>query len=175
MNITRIPYEEAWYELRANKVFDDSGIPVSVIGRTVNITKQKRRENEKKALEGQDNLTRLYNRDTARTMIDQYLDTIDSAVISALYLIDLDNFTKLNEALGSSFGDATLLDLSNRLKKRFPNENIVGRVGGDSFVVFLTDVPSISAIGEKRCRPERAASEASHRFPGSRTGYQWRS
>ncbi len=140
--------EEAWYELRANKVFDDSGIPVSVIGRTVNITKQKRRENEKKALEGQDNLTRLYNRDTARTMIDQYLDTIDSAVISALYLIDLDNFTKLNEALGSSFGDATLLDLSNRLKKRFPNENIVGRVGGDSFVVFLTDVPSISAIGE---------------------------
>ncbi|MDE7298251.1 MAG: EAL domain-containing protein [Lachnospiraceae bacterium] len=140
--------EEAWYELHAHRVFDGSGIPVSVIGRTVNITKQKQKESEKKALEGQDSLTRLYNKDTVRMMIDQYLDSIDSAVISALFLIDLDRFTKLNEVLGASFGDATLLDLSTRLKKRFPNENILGRVGGDSFVVFLANVPSISYISE---------------------------
>lgn len=139
---------EAWYECTGYKIFDSYGIPISVVGRTVNISRIKEREVLLHEIEGQDKLTKLHNLETTHNMVDHYLSSIDYAVISAMFLIDLDNFTEINNSLGNSFGDAILLDLSARLKKRFQAQDIIGRVGGDSFVVFLADAPSISYIEE---------------------------
>ena len=163
---------EAWYELSANRVFDKNGIPVSVIGCTGNITEQKKLELKKKALEGQDRLTHLYNRKTIETLIDQYLDSIDNAGICAIFLIDLDDFSRVNKGLGTAFGDAAILELSARLKamqsQRCRPQDMTGRVGGDCFLLFLTDVPSISYIedyGRQLCATVRGICSGSSALP----------
>lgn len=137
-----------WFELTASKVFNAVGVPVSIIGQTTDISRRKEEEAQQLELAGQDKLTRLYTKNAFAQMVDHYLDSLDYAVISALFLIDIDNFSKINETLGRIFGDAVLLDLSAHLKKKFQPQDIIGRIGGDSFAIFLTNVSSTSYVEE---------------------------
>lgn len=140
--------EESWYELYASKVFNPNGIPISLIGRTVNISNRKAREAQQKETAGQDHLTKLYNYEKTTELIDHYLNTVEYSVISALFLIDIDHFTQVSEQLSTSFSDAILLDLSVRLRKRFGTHDIISRIGKDTFSVFLAEAPSVSYIEE---------------------------
>lgn len=140
--------EYTWYEFSGSRILNAEGVPLSVIGHTANISSQKAQETLQQELSDRDKLTHLYNGNALAEMVDHYLNTIDRATISALFLIDLDNFSKINETLGHVFGDAVILDFSARLQKRFQSQDILGRPGGDSFAVFLTDAPSLSYIEE---------------------------
>lgn len=59
-----------------------------------------------------------------------------------LILFDLDNFKKVNDQYGHRAGDQVILSVAKRLTKVFRKEDIIGRFGGDEFIIFLknTDV-----------------------------------
>ncbi len=58
----------------------------------------------------------------------------------ALLFIDLDYFKNINDSLGHPFGDKVLSDTAAHLKKLFGDNEIVGRFGGDEFLVLLRNV-----------------------------------
>ncbi len=58
----------------------------------------------------------------------------------ALIYIDLDGFKTVNDMYGHECGDAVLRVIVQRLKRRIRMEDVVVRVGGDEFVVILTDI-----------------------------------
>lgn len=95
-----------------------------------------------------DALTGLLNRE--RTMAE-ILDCMESQPEKKHFLlfIDLDNFKEINDTMGHPFGDAVLQKISTNLKCVFRGEDIVGRIGGDEFLVLLKDVPSKEVVMER--------------------------
>ena len=63
--------------------------------------------------------------------------------------IDIDNFKGVNDNLGHLVGDKVLIDAANKFKKIFRKTDIIGRFGGDEFVIFIKDVPSQEFIENK--------------------------
>lgn len=81
-----------------------------------------------------DSLTKLLNRRTTQYLIDGYLSDNSDGF---LMVIDLDNFKNVNDKQGHLVGDYVLKEFSNKLLDLSPENSIVGRVGGDEFVVFI--------------------------------------
>lgn len=54
-------------------------------------------------------------------------------------MIDIDDFKTVNDTMGHAMGDLALINLVKILKENFRKDDIVGRLGGDEFIVFMTD------------------------------------
>ena len=112
-----------------------------------------------------DSLTSLYNRSKTEELINKTLeeDTVaDKTRINALLLIDLDNFKKVNDMMGHLFGDAMLTEVTKILKKTFRSSDIMGRIGGDEFVVFMKDIPNMD-IAVKKAKEANNALKFIHK------------
>ncbi len=59
--------------------------------------------------------------------------------VKALLVLDMDGFKKINDNLGHLFGDAVISDMALTLAEVFSDADILGRVGGDEFVVLMHD------------------------------------
>ena len=100
-----------------------------------------------------DSLTKLPNRAQFERQI---VDILDLAKISneevAVLFIDLDRFKVINDTLGHHVGDSMLIALSKRVRNILHEDDILARIGGDEFVVIMSDIEdktSVSAIAEK--------------------------
>ncbi len=84
-----------------------------------------------------DALTSLPNRPS---LFSQLTDRLDQSAIGVL-LIDLDNFKDINDMKGHDVGDAVLVEVGSRLSAATRQQDLVGRLGGDEFLVLcrLTD------------------------------------
>ncbi len=78
----------------------------------------------------------------------------------ALILVDVDRFKRVNDRHGHEAGDAVLAELSRRLVATFRNVDLVGRYGGEEFVVLLTAAESVDVelAAERARRAVEAAS-----------------
>lgn len=95
----------------------------------------KQNELEKALLRAQtDPLTKLWNH---QATIDKITKCIEKNKAQyALFFIDLDNFKKINDTLGHPVGDKVLQGVADILKNSADEGDIVGRIGGDEFIVF---------------------------------------
>lgn len=85
-----------------------------------------------------DGLTKCFNRSAGIKRIDEHL--IASNGTNALLLLDLDNFKDINDTFGHKVGDEVLAHFAKTLKKSVRTSDLVVRIGGDEFIVFLKDV-----------------------------------
>ncbi len=84
-----------------------------------------------------DGLTGLYNKNTTEEIIRKYFEPDSEIKSGALMIIDIDNFKSINDTFGHLYGDAVLTQLGSALKSIFQKSDIIGRVGGDEFFVFV--------------------------------------
>jgi diguanylate cyclase (GGDEF)-like protein len=94
-----------------------------------------RREAEEQAIH--DALTGLPNRAQVICHLERLLREEEPAACSVLF-IDLDRFKNINDAHGHAVGDHLLIALSGRLRQLVEPDHLVGRIGGDEFVVVTT-------------------------------------
>ncbi len=97
----------------------------------------------------QDSLTGLFNARTTRYLCEEYLAT-PTTMNCAMIMIDVDDFKRINDRYGHMIGDYVLTSATATIKRLFRANDIVGRVGGDEFLVLMKDV-SDPAIVELRC------------------------
>lgn len=90
-----------------------------------------------------DPLTGLANR---RAMVEELARAIAGGRSLAAIAIDLDHFKEANERAGHAGGDAVLRAAAERIRAVVRAADIVGRVGGDEFLVFLVDAPNDAAL-----------------------------
>lgn len=90
-----------------------------------------------------DSLTGLYNRSSASEKISDYLSHSDmrEGTVHAYMIMDLDNFKMLNDTFGHQMGDRALRDVAEILMRHFRNYDVVSRLGGDEFLVFMKGIP----------------------------------
>ncbi|MBQ3671425.1 MAG: GGDEF domain-containing protein [Treponema sp.] len=84
-----------------------------------------------------DELTRLYNREVILNYME-YL--IENRTPFTIALLDIDNFKYINDSYGHIAGDKILCEVAERVNKLIGENGVVGRFGGDEFIVILKNV-----------------------------------
>lgn len=114
----------------------------------INIVGKIRSNEKKKELEDKadtDLLTGLNNKLATERKIKDYMAQNPNKQ-SMMFILDIDNFKKINDTMGHAFGDEVLRSLGIQIGAIFRASDIIGRVGGDEFMVFLKDIPNDEAI-----------------------------
>jgi diguanylate cyclase (GGDEF)-like protein len=141
--------------ISSKRVIDENG-QVAVRGIFIDITDYKKKQKIVGLETGQledhaklDLFTGVYNKVTVAEVIGAYLKSTGKESRHALMIINIDNLRQINEEVGHLFGDAVLLDILTELKNEFMEAEIIGRVGGDDFVILFKNIQSISHVEEK--------------------------
>ncbi len=117
-----------------------------VVGTVIDITERKKAEQLVERMAYYDFLTRLPNR---RLFEKKVNDTITQAKREkesfAIMFIDLDRFKYINDSMGHAIGDQLLIAVGNRLRSLVRKEDVVGRHGGDEFVILLPSAQATEA------------------------------
>lgn len=119
-----------------------------------------------------DELTGIPSRRYVMAKLSEFLTEGEGreSVIGCVAVLDIDNFKYINDRLGHSTGDAVLRDFASTLQKQVRKTDILGRVGGEEFVLILprtslSDAESIIARMLASVRLSRPLSEqASFRY-----------
>lgn len=90
-----------------------------------------------------DRLTGLENRDALR---DELAMVLSAGQPVALFLVDIDDFTRINDTFGHEFGDAVLLVVTQRLRRLAGSRSFPARIGGDQFAVMISRMAEPEAI-----------------------------
>lgn len=99
---------------------------------------KKKRENLIQLAET-DQLTGLYNKVTTEKKIMEFIAD-QPETQSLMFVLDIDNFKKINDTRGHAFGDEVLRSIGRQVKALFRSSDIIGRAGGDEFIIFLKGV-----------------------------------
>lgn len=93
---------------------------------------------EMKEIASRDALTGVLNRYALEREINERLRTMGESECCALFIVDLDNFKAVNDTLGHQAGDQVIIKAARLLSGMFRATDIVGRLGGDEFIIFLS-------------------------------------
>jgi len=127
--------------LNISAVRDEHGTVRQYVGLFSDISVRKAVEDRVRQLAFFDALTELPNRRLLADRMDQaMLLNQRSGHYGALMFIDLDNFKPLNDTHGHATGDLLLIEVARRLKACVRHVDTVARIGGDEFVVLLSEL-----------------------------------
>lgn len=90
-----------------------------------------------------DQLTELYNRSA---VYDKLEAECRGAKTTTCLLIDIDNFKSVNDNFGHHEGDEVIRQFSSILRDTVAGQGIIGRWGGEEFIVFVIDMPHTKAL-----------------------------
>lgn len=123
----------------------DDGEPLIVSGTHQDITRQKRNEERIRHLATHDTLTDL---PTLRLAKDRLVMALETArrkqLMAAVLFVDLDGFKAINDTLGHDAGDELLRATARRLRSSVRKVDTVARIGGDEFLVILTELQEVA-------------------------------
>lgn len=89
-----------------------------------------------------DALTGVYNKENTQKYIDSMLSIKNQKTVHGFVIMDMDHFKEINDTFGHAVGDKVLQAFGTLLKSQFRDLDVVGRIGGDEFVVLLYDIGS---------------------------------
>ncbi len=145
-----IRYVRADGRIEGNKMF----------GINVDITEQVEAEIRITELANHDTLTGLANRNALSSFVKQEFLRIERTLKKCLCLyLDLNKFKPINDAYGHGVGDEVLIEVARRLKKLCRVSDLAARVGGDEFVVVVTDVDAHFSLEELISRAQNTIKQ----------------
>lgn len=133
--------QQLWTLASIAHVFDDDQQFKGAFGMFTDITERKRQQEQLLYQAHYDALTGLPNRFLCLDRLEQSVKAARRhGWRSALLFLDLDDFKKVNDALGHEVGDRVLVSAAARLREAVREEDTVGRLGGDEFVVLIGNI-----------------------------------
>ncbi|MCM1544297.1 MAG: diguanylate cyclase [Ruminococcus sp.] len=129
--------EERWYRIIARSLWaGDPPKRSGVIGKMIDIHDSLTKLNNLKRTASSDTLTGLLNHSGAKERIHKIMSANPDGKY-ALAIFDLDRFKEANDKYGHMFGDKVLCYTAQKLRKTLRNDDIIARVGGDEFLIFI--------------------------------------
>jgi len=132
------PYDE-WLTITVVKNSEQQ--ITNYVGVFADITETKRSQNKLYELVNHDPLTGLPNRRLLNELFEHAIKRAERECHQiAILFIDLDRFKAINDSLGHQIGDKLLYEVSRRIKQSIRESDVVGRLGGDEFLVMMDTV-----------------------------------
>lgn len=138
-----------WYFSTFSTIYDEEGNALRVVGLLRNIHAQKVEQQKLLIRAETDQMTGLYNKATTESKIQASLRELNGNSYEVLMLVDIDDFKKINDTFGHLKGDDVIIDIARTLQEYKGDYGIAGRLGGDEFCVFLTNVLDTRLACEK--------------------------
>ena len=156
-----------WCRIQGTPVVDINGSVARVVGTVKDVSDQVREREELMAQAQTDSLTGLCDKGTTQSLIADFLALSSSDRAHAMFICDVDNFKTVNDSFGHLYGDTVLGDLARKLRSTFRGTDVVGRIGGDEFMILMKDVPSPSLIHSKALEIRAAFRQNYEKFSSS--------
>lgn len=150
---------EVWLELYTYPIYDKDNVITHVIEYTIDITDKKRIEEQRRLmikelekLSRTDSLTGLLNRRAVLELLEYNLKrTSRYKARTSVIITDIDNFKDINDSYGHPAGDEVIKGVAKTIKDALREPDIVGRYGGDEFLLILpeTDLSGAMELAER--------------------------
>ncbi len=136
-----------WMSVRGKTVERDrDGRASRMLGVRIDITERKAAEESIQRLAHYDTLTGLPNRTLLNERTAEMISRAQSKPDSlAVMVADIDKFKNINDTFGQTIGDELLVEVAKRIKALAREEDVVARVGDDTFVLVLSGAKTAQA------------------------------
>jgi diguanylate cyclase (GGDEF)-like protein/PAS domain S-box-containing protein len=157
--------EKKWVFEQAQGIYDEKGSLIAFEGLIIDISEQKKREDEIKFLTYHDSLTGVKN----RRYFEEMKNELNQEAMLPLTIIvgDINGLKFINDALGHAEGDKLIVAIANILKECCREGDVLARTGGDEFTFLLPNTEEEAAY--KLIRNVGVLCERYHRMNGDET------
>lgn len=129
-----------WIRITSKIIYNEKNVPVCVIGKISNIDYEKEEKDRLLDKAQKDGLTNIFNAAYIRKLTAESLATLPTNKNGALLILDIDYFKSINDTYGHLIGDNILINVAKVLDRSFGDDDIVGRLGGDEFSIYIRDI-----------------------------------
>ena len=142
LEIIRFDGSHGWMLAHGEEAIDIHGNRFGIQGTAQDITERKKNEIRLAERASLDPLTKVFNRVKFEAELQLLMQDPETNInFIRLFLIDLDSFKKINDLHGHASGDAALIRVANALKENTNEKDLIGRLGGDEFLVLFHHLP----------------------------------
>jgi diguanylate cyclase (GGDEF)-like protein/PAS domain S-box-containing protein len=125
----------------------NKGVLTHYVGVITDLSRLKQSEREREQLAHYDPLTRLPNRQLARSRLEFAIrEAEQNSGRVGLMSIDLDRFKNINDSLGHVVGDQILQHMARRIQERIRGKDTLARLGGDEFMLILAQAKHLNEV-----------------------------
>ena len=128
-----------WFDVSVKRCLDAASGEQALLITAFDVSELKTTRDRARFLASRDQLTGAYNRAFMQTRLEE-LSRREGLAGHALLYIDIDKFKSVNDTHGHEAGDAILCAAAERIHASLQDEDILARMGGDEFVVLLSNV-----------------------------------
>lgn len=118
---------------------DNNKVAARAVGIVMDVDDNVKKEQLLRHRAARDSLTGIYNRGATQKLIESTLE-LRGDQEHALILCDIDDFKSVNDTFGHGIGDEAIKTVANLLSSVFDYDSVVGRIGGDEFVVLCRNI-----------------------------------
>jgi diguanylate cyclase (GGDEF)-like protein/PAS domain S-box-containing protein len=137
-----------WTEASVSGIYNEDNRFIGMLGVTRDISERKLMEEEIRRLSITDKLTQSFNRlKLDETMEEQFEWSKACLSPFSIMILDIDHFKQVNDTYGHQVGDRVLVELVAVLNENVRNGDIVGRWGGEEFLIILPNTGLAEAAG----------------------------
>ncbi len=157
-----------WYIATLTPIRSNDGETIKILGSLRDINTQYLETADLRSRAEIDMLSGLLNRATCESNIRTRLENTNRSKYSAFILFDIDDFKSVNDLYGHDIGDRAIALTAHVIRSQFSHSDIVGRFGGDEFVVYLENIPGEDILIRKFdriCRKLKNYAETEEGFP----------
>ncbi|MDP3446477.1 MAG: diguanylate cyclase [Eubacteriales bacterium] len=129
-----------WKRAEIFSVYDQSGHAVQLVGKIVDIHRQKQSLQRLIRQADSEPLTGLLNRGAMERNVKGFLQGEGLGGRHALLMMDFDNFKSVNDTLGHAKGDTLLVSFAVAMRRLFRAGDYLSRIGGDEYMVFIKNI-----------------------------------
>ena len=133
-----IDYQSRTFLVYLSPIFERENV-IEVVGTASDITDRKEAERLVEHMAFHDHLTGLPNRRLLKQTIEDLIETrLNNQESFALLYMDLDRFKNINDSMGHYIGDQLLKAVGTRLQTLVRQNDLVGRLSGDEFLILCS-------------------------------------
>ncbi|MCM1272312.1 MAG: EAL domain-containing protein [Clostridium sp.] len=153
-----------WFFSTFSTIYDEDQKPIRVVGLLRNINIQKTEQQKLLMKAETDLMTGLLNKAVTESKIKAHLRELDGNVYNVFMLVDIDDFKKVNDTYGHLKGDEVIVNIADTLKEYAGEYDLAGRLGGDEFCVYFSNLLDTQVACEKA---EQIANRIRELYPGT--------
>ena len=141
---------QRWYKAVARPIWglEEDTAPIKIIGKFIDNEEEHNTLDKLAVKARQDDLTGLLGKNYAYEEIAQRLSTLQNKK-AALLILDLDMFKDVNDRYGHLRGDKLLRNVAEKLKGSVRASDVVARIGGDEFLVYMEYKEQVESLVER--------------------------